>query len=228
MSVIAPIGIFTGALDAPREAGLLWTSTAHPDAALTEGEHADAARLIAPQAQQNRRAELASRRQHLAHHLDVQPADLAIDYHPGGQPFLPDFPGLSLSTSHSGGWSALAVAQSRAVGLDIERVRPLDWPPMLAMICDEAERAAFLSSQPNLPEFFRLWTIKEAVLKATGQGFRAGPKAVQIPIQHLRQTSSQFALDAHGARYQIETTSHDEITLAIALTRDRPPPRTSV
>ena len=99
---------------------------------------------------------------------------------------------------------------------------------MLSMICDEAERAAFLSSQPDLPKFFRLWTIKEAVLKATGQGFRAGPKAVQVPIHHLRPAPAHFALRSpRRTHYQIETANHDEIIIALAITRDRPPPRTS-
>jgi len=229
LSPLEPVQIFAGTLNGQHEMGLLWNNDERSgDAAtLTEAESARVAALLTPQAQQRRRGELTARRTHLADFLNLAPAQLAIDHHLEGQPFLPDFPMLSLSTSHSEGWSALALAEGRAIGLDIERIRPLDWQPMLSMICSEAERAAFLAAQPKLPAFFRLWTIKEAVLKATGQGFRAGPKAVQIPIEHLRPTPAQFDLQAHGVSYQIETACHDEIILALAITRDRPPPRTS-
>ncbi len=224
------VTLFENRLNAdPREACLLWNNHTLSGSAiaLPPEERARTDRLAQQQARHLRRAEFAARRVYLADLLDVTPTGLAIDYHPEGQPFLPDFPSLSLSTSHSEGWSALALAEDRAIGLDIERVRPLDWQPMLSMICDEAERAAFLSAEPDLIGFFRLWTIKEAVLKATGQGFRAGPKAIQISNQHLRPAPSRFTLEAHGTRYQIETARHDEITAAIAITRDPPPPRTS-
>ncbi len=229
MAVSGPVQMFSGALTGLREAGLLWSNDepSGRTATLSELENARIEALLTPQGQQRRRARFTARRTHLADFLSLAPACVAIDYHPEGQPFLPDFPSLSLSTSHSDGWSALALAEGRAIGLDIERIRPLDWQPMVNMICDKAEHMKFLSSQPGLPEFFRLWTIKEAVLKATGQGFRAGPKAVQIPIQHLRRVSAQFTLQAHGVSYQIDTARHDEITLAIAITRDRPPPHTS-
>ncbi len=229
MNPLEPVQIFAGTLSGPRETGLLWSNNELASTApLTEAESALVAALLTPQAQQRRRGKLSARRAYLAEFLNVAPDSLAIDHHLEGQPFLPDFPTLSLSTSHSEEWSALALAEDRAIGLDIERVRPLEWQPMLSMICDEAERADFLSTQPDLPEFFRLWTIKEAVLKATGLGFRAGPKAVPVPIQHLRPAPAHFELQAHGTSYQIETARHDEIILALAITRDPPRPRTSV
>jgi 4'-phosphopantetheinyl transferase len=77
------------------------------------------------------------------------------------------------SVSHSGEWVVLAVVGSGRVGLDIEHGRPLaDVVPLANRTLTAAERAEF-EAVPDASRsawFYRVWTRKEAVLKATGQG----------------------------------------------------------
>ncbi|RZU03018.1 4'-phosphopantetheinyl transferase family protein [Rivibacter subsaxonicus] len=76
-----------------------------------------------------------------------------------GRPLLLDRPALQLSISHSGPWVACALAD-RPVGVDIERERPgRDLVGLGAAIGAAAEPQAFYTA----------WTLKEAVLKRSGQ-----------------------------------------------------------
>lgn len=66
-----------------------------------------------------------------------------------------------LSLSHSYGLVACAVDQ-RPVGVDVERIRPV--PPRLLGLLSEEERAYVRCDA----DFFRLWTLKEALIKCRG------------------------------------------------------------
>jgi len=84
---------------------------------------------------------------------------------PGGRPF---------SLSHAGDYAVLALS-SEAVGVDIERVRPVDWDRLSARFFHPGEHALLLESRDPLACFFRIWTLKESYLKAEGVGFSRSP-----------------------------------------------------
>ena len=84
---------------------------------------------------------------------------------PHGKPVLLGGPGFSLS--HAGDLVGVAVRPDGAVGLDIERVRPVtDLDALATHVHSPAERARGLDPAA----FFRTWTRKEALVKATGDG----------------------------------------------------------
>lgn len=74
--------------------------------------------------------------------------------------------GIYWSLSHKETWVA-AVAAPFAVGIDLETIRPVT-PRLYQRAADEAEWAVI--GTPNQERFFRVWTAKEAVLKAAGKG----------------------------------------------------------
>ncbi|MBB5082705.1 4'-phosphopantetheinyl transferase family protein [Nonomuraea endophytica] len=78
--------------------------------------------------------------------------------------------GLDFNLSHSGEWALIAVApEGRRVGVDVERISPdADILELAARMYqpEEVERVRAAGA----PEFFRLWTAKEAYIKATGVG----------------------------------------------------------
>lgn len=82
---------------------------------------------------------------------------------PHGKPrLIGDGPAFSLT--HAGDLVGVAVHDG-PVGVDVEQVRPLsELAAMAAHTCSPTEAA------PGPEAFFRLWTRKEAVLKATGDG----------------------------------------------------------
>lgn len=95
-------------------------------------------------------------------------------------------PPVDVSLSHSGGWIAAAGCDTGRIGIDVETRR--DVTPELAQRCLSAEEMAWLQrGQPGgsrRMRFLRLWTAKEAYLKATGVGLAADPR--DISIDHTR------------------------------------------
>lgn len=83
-----------------------------------------------------------------------EPPILAKDA--GGRPFLPEWPGLFLSLSHTEGAAVLALSDA-PVGVDVERLRAL--PPRLGRDFAGGEET-----------FWRRWTAAEAAAKREGRG----------------------------------------------------------
>lgn len=96
------------------------------------------------------------------------------DLHPE-QPGLPEsLRGLSFNLSHTRGLTALAISLDGSVGVDVERRdRTNDLERLARAKFAEAERAwlAHASDEDDWRDrFFRVWTLKEAYLKARGVG----------------------------------------------------------
>ncbi len=151
------------------------------------------------------------------------PNNLQISHLPDGAPRLIRPEGWAMSLSHKGPWTVVALALVPAkIGVDVELVRDLDWRPMLKMICSDHEREAFetngFEGQTALTSFIRMWTIKEAVLKSTTQGFRAGPKGVSTPLDILT-SPGRGELSAFGSAYEFWSADLGEAIFSLARQR---------
>lgn len=109
--------------------------------------------------------------------LDVPPADVRFAVGPHGKP------GLDMGTSaaadvrfnlsHATSLVAVAITRMGDVGVDVEHtardVSPLE---LSRMVFAAEERAALEALPPEQRQdmFFQLWTLKEAYIKATGDG----------------------------------------------------------
>jgi 4'-phosphopantetheinyl transferase len=79
---------------------------------------------------------------------------------------------LQFSLSHSSDLAVVAVTIGCAVGVDVERLRPMPDATSLARQFSGNEQAMLSSGSQESRErnFFRLWTCKEAYAKAIGRG----------------------------------------------------------
>jgi 4'-phosphopantetheinyl transferase len=108
----------------------------------------------------------------LAQRLGCAPAEVGFTRAPSGKPRLAQG-GLFFNLSHSHQLGLLGIHPSAEIGVDIEyQIRPRNWPG-LAQRCFTAAECAWLEQQD--PEgyaghFCRLWTLKEAWMKADGRG----------------------------------------------------------
>ncbi|MFF7726646.1 4'-phosphopantetheinyl transferase family protein [Streptomyces sp. NPDC008001] len=113
-------------------------------------------------------------RDRLAERLRVPPARLEWERSRAGKPRLAGDRGLHVSYSHSGGAVVLAACAGGPVGADVEHVVARPHLDELAAGClAPPELAAWRSAAQERAAdgFARLWTRKEAVLKAWGRGF---------------------------------------------------------
>ncbi len=98
-------------------------------------------------------------------------SSLRLEHGPHGKPFFSNS-SVCFSLSHCAGL-ACCTFSDREIGVDVERVRPYD-PKLAKRICTPSE-LGFLENAPNRGEaLILLWTLKESLLKATGEGFHYG------------------------------------------------------
>ena len=110
-----------------------------------------------------------------------RPARVAVDRsceHCGGQHGRPRLPGTGLAASitHSGDVVAVALTDGDPVGVDVEAITAGEYEPLLPRVCTEAERPSVRTAR----DFYTIWTRKEAVLKATGEGLRTPMTSVTV------------------------------------------------
>lgn len=112
----------------------------------------------------------------LAGYTGVAPEQLTFQRGARGKPhpeLAPPHHTLSCNLSHTSGLVGCVVTRGRACGLDIETMRTMnDMDGVADMVCSPAERA-LLDRMPLAERaryFFTLWTLKEAYVKATGEG----------------------------------------------------------
>lgn len=96
-----------------------------------------------------------------------------------GKPYLPSHPDFHYNFSDSGDYLVLAVSPKHEIGVDLQKLTPVR-----AGVISMAERffhpedLALLRNAKDAEEqlklFFRIWTIKEAYLKCTGEGLSGG------------------------------------------------------
>jgi 4'-phosphopantetheinyl transferase len=101
---------------------------------------------------------------------------LRLLYNEHGKPSLIDYPDIYFNLSHCRDAVACIVGDS-PVGVDVEcidRYRPL----LLNYTMSEQERQLIAASPHPATAFIRLWTMKEAVLKLSGEGIRDDLKCV--------------------------------------------------
>lgn len=113
----------------------------------------------------------------LGKRLGVEPWSLPLRIGANGKPELSSSATIGFNVSHSGDWIAVALAENRRVGVDIERHRDgIDIDSIAGKHFCAAEAAIIRRSDPTsgADYFFRFWTLKEAFLKATGGGIGAG------------------------------------------------------
>ncbi|TFF36332.1 4'-phosphopantetheinyl transferase family protein [Mucilaginibacter psychrotolerans] len=108
----------------------------------------------------------------LSRYLNQTAEELQFVLGDNKKPYLPDTrygTGLQYNITHAGEWILLAVAD-RPVGADVEFI---DSAFPFADILPEhfsQEEMGFVNAANQHDRFFTLWTRKEALLKATGQG----------------------------------------------------------
>ena len=95
---------------------------------------------------------------------------------------------LHYNVSHSGDWIVLAIAASE-IGIDVEFVDETFKFQEILPDNFSKEEAAYINHENSTERFFTLWTRKEAILKATGQGLGEHLQITPVlngehPLQH--------------------------------------------
>ncbi|HEY6986552.1 MAG TPA: 4'-phosphopantetheinyl transferase superfamily protein [Rhodanobacteraceae bacterium] len=102
-----------------------------------------------------------------------------------GKPFAPELPDLDFNLSHAKDHVLIAIARRQPLGVDIERIdRRIEIEDLARRYFSRAEADAIerLPTGTRTAAFLRLWTCKEAVLKALGEGIAFGLDRVSFDL----------------------------------------------
>lgn len=100
-----------------------------------------------------------------------------ICYYQYAKPYLDGFVG-GFNISHSGEWVVCLYSPYGAVGVDIEKIQPIN----IDEYRDVLTPAEYDAIENGLLDFMQLWTLKEAIIKADGRGFYLAPNSFDIPL----------------------------------------------
>jgi 4'-phosphopantetheinyl transferase len=173
-----PITIQLWFAEASRQLAAEWRH-AVPEAAL---RNLTAVREV----ERNRRVvQMALRRTVFAAHLGrpLREVELAADAN--GRIISPS-PEMVVSASHHDDITVLAVADgARALGVDVEPVEESGWDDAVGDVLSSEELSALaaLPASQRPSSYFRAWTLKEAVMKALGEGLsERDPKTIEVDM----------------------------------------------
>jgi 4'-phosphopantetheinyl transferase len=121
----------------------------------------------------------AMQRQLLAGYVGGEPSEIRFGMVAMGKPTLahPNDIGLTFNTTHSGDLVIIAVTAGRDVGVDVERVRPIERALKVSRRCFSPEEHELLASLPAADvdrAFLSIWVRREGTAKARGDGVWRG------------------------------------------------------
>lgn len=150
---------------------------------------------------------------------DLPPNGWRFEEREWGKPVIVQLVPHQFNLSHSGSSVAVAIAEAD-VGVDIELCRPMPRIEALAETVFHPGELRWLWRQSSIEtSFFRLWTAKEALLKAAGTGFSYPP--ARFCCEGLDDEDATTAWVA-GSRWRCLTRYMGEFALSVAVPYDFP------
>lgn len=197
-------------------------------AMLSPTERAAAARFRFPRDRTRALVSHAGLRLLLGAYLGVSPESVPLEAGGSGKPRLAGVNALSFNLSHSGAYAAAVFSRGREVGIDIEQIHPaVAWRDIAGRFFSAEERT-WLDSQASAEAFFRLWTLKEAVVKAVGTGLAELLDRISVrpgrdaPPWHVRNLdlaagyAGAVAFDGPSAAPEVLTPAANQVSLSPA------------
>jgi 4'-phosphopantetheinyl transferase len=159
-------------LDSPPAA-----SVAQARTLLTPEEILRADRFVRPEHQARFALVRGTLRQVLGHYTGTDPKTIALAENEFGKPSLKEFPSIKFNVSHTDPVALIGVNLEHEIGVDVESTQPRDaWQKIVKRYFteDEISQLFALDEAEGLTGFYRLWTLKEAYMKARGRGLSWG------------------------------------------------------
>lgn len=144
----------------------------------------------------------------LARYVVVAPQDLQFRVAPRGKPFLVsdhETAPVSFNMSHTNGVVACAITGGAEVGIDVESVSPVPDYGVVTDIFSASEIVAMrrlVSPLDQARRFYQLWTLKEAFVKATGDGLYSNVREIVFEIDHAGGAVLQTAPQADARSWK--------------------------
>lgn len=154
----------------------------------------------------------------LARYCAENPRALRFALSRRGKPSLLTDSPISFNLSHSGTHICIAVCHSSLeIGVDVECIRKLDELDGLLRLFHPGEQNYIraLPKHAQLHAFFQLWTCKEAVVKATGQGLYQSLQSFEVQFQPEVRVCPSNSEQPHCSLFLPSAFQHTSCALAL-------------
>jgi len=121
----------------------------------------------------------------LGEYLRQKPETVELSYTDRDRPVLAHAETIQFSISHTHDLVAVALTADACIGIDLEYVKSTaDLPELAERILSTRDLKVFQTLSPDeaLSAFFRVWTRKEAYLKATGEGITEALQQISVSM----------------------------------------------
>jgi 4'-phosphopantetheinyl transferase len=196
-------------------------------AVLSSAERSQQRRFILERDRRDYGAAHALLRHALSRYAPVSPQSWQFNEDRAGKPILVPHPGaprLSFNLSHTNGLVACAIAAGQDVGVDVElasRIVDERVGDRFFAAVERDQLRGYTSPRQRSRRFFQLWTLKEAYIKAIGQGLSHPLNTIVFRIKN--DESIDFtppdAVDARCWQFALFTPT-DQHCMAVATSRE--------
>lgn len=114
-----------------------------------------------------------------------------LQYNQFGRPSISD--SVDFNISHSGNYVACALSTSSRIGIDVEKIQAIEINDFTSQFTIQ-ELTQIAKAPDCYYEFYRLWTCKEAVIKALGDGLNIPLKSILITGDNAYVNKQYFSL----------------------------------
>jgi len=159
----------------------------------------------------------------LSGYLGIAPGAVRFDTTGSGKPYVPGA-GLTFNLSRSEGLALCAVTVDGQVGVDVERLRPVDDEDAIVhryFAPGEMRQYEAVRSPERTAAFFSTWTRKEAFVKALGTGLQRELSSFEVEVSP-HAVCPRLTLDSQDhASWSLRSFSpRPQYVAAVALDRD--------
>lgn len=122
----------------------------------------------------------------------VSPQSIHFDHVFNKKPVLK---GIEFNVSHSGDRIIIGIGLF-PLGIDIELIRPdFDFQPLVNEVLNPEEQLQIETSSTPISLFYSLWTRKEALLKASGEGLTDGLSELNCLKDYAERNKKNYRLN---------------------------------
>jgi 4'-phosphopantetheinyl transferase len=158
----------------------------------------------------------------LSGYLGVAPNALRFGASEAGKPYITDGR-LTFNLSHSEGLALCAVTVEGQVGVDVERLRPIDDADAIVhryFAPGEVRQYQATRTPDRTAAFFSTWTRKEAYVKAVGSGLDCDLMAFEVEVSPSA-VCPRLKVDPDTSGWSLRSFSpRPQYIAAVALDRD--------
>ena len=129
---------------------------------------------------------------------------------------------LHFNVSHSGDNGMLAISRDHQVGIDIEEISQVfRFDAIIESTFSPDEQATVSAAEKDCVAraFFEIWTLKEAIIKATGVGLSANLQCIETPaaMRNGAVTGQVRLPEFPDVRWRLHTFSANDFVGALAV-----------